>query len=278
MPQSIKEKIKARQEKNAGQILDNLVKSFENPQFLQDAVIKTFLDPLDAPQNAYSRMNRILLAIQGSYDARGNAAWRKLNKFPMNWSKQVFIMMPKTIKIHDKENEEEKTITTGFFFKGLYDVENTYGGSKVEYVKNAPKELPPLHDVAEKWNIKIEYKVDPRGYGCYIPAKNTIQLGTANKCTFWHELAHAAHKKIDGQLKAGQDPQQEAIAQLSAGVLAQMYGEKMDLYTYEYIKHYAKDDPKKAMQLISKVLNKTGQVLELILETTNYKILEAQVN
>lgn len=253
-----------------------MVKSFENPQFLQDAVIKTFLDPIDVPQNAYSRMNRILLAIQGSYDARGSATWRKLNKFPLNWSKQVFIMMPKTLKIKDKENEEEKTITTGFFFKGLYDCENIYGGKKLEYVKNPPKDLPPLSDVAEKWGIKISYKVHPKAWGSFDQSKNEIQLSTDNKTTFFHELAHAAHKKIDGSLKGGQDPQQEAIAQLSAGVLAQMYGEKMDLYTYEYIKHYAKDDPQKAMKLISKVLNKTGQVLELILENTNYQVLEVK--
>lgn len=271
---SIPEKIKAKQAQNANQVLEQLVKSFENPQFLQDAVIKTFLDPIDVPQNAYSRMNRILLAVQNSYDARGSATWRKLNKFPLNWSKQVFIMMPKTIKIKDKENEEEKTITTGFFFKGLYDAENIYGGKKLEYVKNAPKDLPPLSDVADKWGIKVEYKVNPKNWGSYNIQNNNIQLSTGDKTTFFHELAHAAHKKIDGALKGGQDPQQEAIAQLSAGVLGQMYGQKMDLYTYEYIKGYAKDDPKKAMQLISKVLNKTGQVLELILETTNYQKME----
>ncbi|KKL20415.1 hypothetical protein LCGC14_2455720, partial [marine sediment metagenome] len=57
---------------------------------------------------------------------------------------------------------------------------------------------------------------------------------------------------------------------LTAGVLCQMYGQKMDRHTYEYILGYAKNDPKKAMNLISKVLVKVSKILELILETTDY--------
>ena len=137
----LQQKIKEKQANQSKQVLEKLVKSFENPEFLQNAVIKTFLDPIDVPQNKYSRMNRILLAIQGSYDARGSSTWRQLNRFPLSWTNQVFIMMPRTQKIKDSD-EEEKTITTGFFFKGLYDVENTYGtgkNSKIELCQKSTK-------------------------------------------------------------------------------------------------------------------------------------------
>ena len=54
----MKQKLAAQiKEKQAKQILEKLVKSFENPEFLLDAVIKTFLDLIDVPQNKYSRMN-----------------------------------------------------------------------------------------------------------------------------------------------------------------------------------------------------------------------------
>ena len=277
------EKLERKRTDQFRQVLERLVKSFENPELLQNAVIKTFLDPIDVPQNKYSRTNRILLAIQGAYDARGSTTWRQLDRFPLSWSKKVFIMMPRTQKIKGKDNDddggkEEKTITTGFFFKGLYDVENTYGAgknSKIEYVKNPPKKaLLPLSDVAEKWGVEIQYQVRPDVWGTYNPEKNKIQLSTDNAGTFFHELAHKAHEKIDGELKRGQDPQQEAIAQLSAGVLSQMYDQKIDLETFEYIKGYAQDDPRKAMRLINKVLHKTGQVLELILETAPCKKTE----
>lgn len=270
---SIPEKIKAREVKHSQIILEKLVSSFENPEKLEDAIIKTFLDPLDVPQAKYSRFNKILLFLQESQDARGNAAWRNLKRFPLDWSKQVLIMIPKTITIKDKKNEEnDKTITTGFFFKGLYRYENTYGAKIPEYEKLKPKELPPLIDVAQKWGIKTTYFHigDNKAYGYFDQSKNKINLSTHDAETFFHELGHAAHKKIDGTLKGGQDPQQEAIAQLTAGVLCQMYGQKMDRHTYEYILGYAKNDPKKAMNLISKVLVKVSKILELILETTDY--------
>ena len=274
----IQQEIKEKQAKHAKTVLQKLVASFETPELLQNAVIKTFLDPVAVPQNAYSISNRILLAVQGASDARGSATWRWMGRFPRTWSKQVFIMIPRTQKIKGKDdsnnakNTKDKIITTGFFFKGLYDVENTYGAttnSDVQYVKNPPKKLPPLGDVAKKWGVEIQYRVRPDAWGSYSPSKNKIQLSTDNAGTFFHELAHKAHEKIDGELKAGQDPQQEAVAQLCAGVLSKMYDQSMDLETFEYIKHYSEEDPKKAMRLITKVLHKTGQVLELILGTTS---------
>jgi len=108
MKQKLVQQIKEKQANQSKQILEKLVKSFENPEFLHDAVIKTFLDPIDVPQNKYSRMNRILLAIQVSYDARGSSTWRQLNRFPLDWSKQVFIMMPRTQKIKKKDEEYTK--------------------------------------------------------------------------------------------------------------------------------------------------------------------------
>ena len=99
--------------------------------------------------------------------------------------------------------------------------------------------------MAKKWGVKIQYMVRPDAWGSFDSVHNKIQLSTDDAGTFFHELAHKAHEKIDGKLKGGQDPQQEAIAQLSAGVLSQMYDQRIDLETYEYIKHYAQDDPKK---------------------------------
>ena len=278
------QQMKEKQAKQSKEVLDRLVKNFENPEKLQDTVIKTFLDPIDTLQSKYSFLNRILLAMQGASDARGNAEWRKIDRYPLDWTKKAFISMPRIQKktIQEKGKEpEEKIWTTGFFHKALYDIENTYGTSKkskVEYVKNPPKSLPPLNEVAKKWGVKIEYKVANDSWGSYNPEKNKIQLGTDNAGTFFHELAHKAHERIDGKLKMKQDPEQETVAQLSAGVLSQIYGQKIDLETYEYIKTYADNDPKKAMQLIHKVLHKTGQVLELILGTSESIKKEKQPN
>jgi hypothetical protein len=49
MQQKLEQKIREKQANQSRQILEKLVKSFENPESLQNAVIKTFLDPIDVP-------------------------------------------------------------------------------------------------------------------------------------------------------------------------------------------------------------------------------------
>ena len=261
---------RSTQIQSARQALENLVAAFADPHTLEDAVVKTFLDPLDVPQQKYSAANRILLAVQGATDARGTAAWRKAGRAPADGSCQVFIMMPKTRRVRDESTGETKTITTGFFFRGLYDVNSTVG-EEVKYVKNPPRELPPLSDVAKKWGVRVTYRVESGAWGTFDPANNEISLGTDDAGTFFHELAHKAHEKVDGRLRPGQDPEQETIAQLCAGVLCRMYGKKADLYTYRYIRAYAQDDPDQALKLIGRVLSKAGKVLELILNTAGHR-------
>ena len=88
-------------------------------------------------------------------------------------------------------------------------------------------------------------------------------MATKDAYVFFHELGHAAHKKIDGTLKNGQDPEQEIIAQLTSAVLSKMYSHKMDKFSYEYILGYSNNDPQKALKLIFKVIKKVGEILEL---------------
>ena len=70
-------------------------------------------------------------------------------------------------------------------------------------------ELPdfPLIERAEEWGISV--KAVPgnyRYYGYYQPGRNEIALATPEESVFFHELAHAAHEKVKGALKPGQDP------------------------------------------------------------------------
>ena len=74
--------------------------------------------------------------------------------------------------------------------------------------------------------------------------------------------------KIDGKLKGGQDPEQEAVAQLSACVLSRMYGVKVDNTTFKYIRMYTKSNKSDAVaRMCMRVADKTNKVLELILKT-----------
>ena len=91
---------------------------------------------------------------------------------------------------------------------------------------------------------------------------------TADESTFFHELAHAADKKLKGKLKGGQDTEQEIIAELSAAVLARCYNLNIDAAAYTYIASYVKSaKPKDIGVWCIRVLGQVEKVISLILDT-----------
>jgi len=160
---------------------------------------------------------------------------------------------------------EMRTILTGFRCIPVFRYEDTEG-EVLRTVKNEPKSLPPLVDVVKKWGVKVRYDGTSCGeYGSFNSTENEIRLCTDDPTTFFHELSHKAHDRIE-KLKSGQDPEQEAIAQLSACVLGRLYGYDVDRYTYQYIANYAGDDsPERVGRMCYRVLGKTEAVLRMIL-------------
>ncbi|MFA6187635.1 MAG: hypothetical protein WC770_10570, partial [Phycisphaerae bacterium] len=85
---------------------------------------------------------------------------------------------------------------------------------------------------------------------------------------FFHELAHAAHERIEGKLAGGQAPGQEIVAELTAATLAQMYCPEANLgFSYEYVKSYAEKSQKTIERACLAVINTVGFVLDEILKT-----------
>jgi hypothetical protein len=85
---------------------------------------------------------------------------------------------------------------------------------------------------------------------------------------FFHELAHAAHHRIEGQLQGGQIPSQEIIAELTAVTLAQLYSPEVNLgFSYDYVKSYAEKSKKTIERACLAVINTVGKVLDEILRT-----------
>jgi len=152
-------------------------------------------------------------------------------------------------------------------------VEDT-DGETLEY-QNMELGPLPLLQRAEEWNISV--RAVPGNYqyaGYYSMGRKEICLATQDECVFFHELAHVAHEKVIGHLKAGQDPLQEIVAQLAGQCLCFLVGKSADKFlgtSYRYIERYAgqiKMTPHKACM---KVISDTEKVLGLILgapETT----------
>ena len=116
--------------------------------------------------------------------------------------------------------------------------------------------------IQQKPNLKrlakcLQSEAIPGAYGCTNKDGEYIKLATQDTQTFFHELAHIAHSKIE-TLNNGQDARQEAIADFTAAVLMETYGlGDRTGNAFNYIKMYCADPlkaVKDAIDTITKVM------------------------
>ena len=236
---------------------------------LPDTLAKSYLEPTGSPSDKWSLGNRLIMTMEGTCDARGYRQWQNVGRHVKKGTKAIYILAPRFGKATEKDEETGKDVVRRFVvgFSGIpvFRYEDT-DGAELKTVKNAPRALPPLADVAREWGIDVRFDATRHGeYGSFSKSDGEIRLCTDDVSTFFHELAHAAHSRIE-DLKPGQDPQQEAIAQLVACTLARTYGYDVEGYTYGYISHYAGGgDPESVGKACYRVLGKVEKILDLIL-------------
>ena len=206
--------------------------------------------------------------LSGTQDARGYRQWKQVGRHVKKGSKAIYILVPRITKADDSVTGEEETILTGFVCRPVFRVEDT-GGDPLEYEQI---ELPdfPLIERAEEWGIAV--KAIPGNYrywGCYSMNRMEISLATDEEAVFFHELAHAAHDRVNGSLKGGQDPFQEIVAELSAQALCRMVGKQLRDTTgnsYRYIERYADKIKLSPHIACLRVMSVTEKVLCLIFQ------------
>lgn len=217
--------------------------------------VRLQLDPA-APASKWTLSNRVLAYIQtGSLDCRGYRQWQAVGRQVKKGSHSAYILRPRLVKKTNATGEEEQRLI-GFAPVAVFASDDTEGEPLPGYT---PTEMPPLADLAAKLGIDVDYQPLPPGvYGSYHPLKDKIRLATHDESVFFHELAHAAHKRVDGQLKGGQHEEQETVAEFSAAVLMQLYGLRDHTgNAWHYISLYAADPlvaVTKALATVEKVL------------------------
>jgi len=251
--------------------LDVVIQKFQNNNLSDFVNVLAFQLPEDAPAINWSLANRILAAAQaGNPDCRGYNQWKTVGRQVEKGSQAVYIFSPITVKKED-DNGEEKRVCIGFKPIPVFSLEATKGDPLPAYT---PATLPPLSDVAARMGINVKYcPLPPDRLGDYTPSLERIRLGTKDESTWFHELAHAAHKKIDGKLKKGQDAGQETIAELSAAVLMQLYGLRDHTgNAWKYISGYNADP----LTAIMKATSKVGEILALLLNTPENTLINTK--
>lgn len=222
-------------------------------------VARIRLDP-NAPACKWSLSNRIMAYVQtDELDCRGFKQWQDVGRSVKKGSRAAYILRPHIIKQSQDKNEdqEEKTMCTGFSPVPVFAISDTEGNEALPIYE--PREIPPLLDVAQKFGIAVSYvPATPNKLGDTDTKGQRIRLGTQDPSIFFHELAHAIHARLAGELKGGQHNDQETIAEFTSAVLMDFYGyQDKSGNAWAYISGYAKDPLvaiTRAMGTVEKVL------------------------
>lgn len=244
--------------------INKVIARFENGDLSPiTQVARIQLDP-SAPARNWSLSNRVISFIQsGELDCRGFKQWEKVGRKIKKGSKAVYILRPITIKTQkeQKEQEKEEYLCIGFSAVPVFAASTTSGDNSIPGY--TPVAMPELLETAQNFGIDVEFvPVTSEKLGdCTIDGRK-IRLGTHSPAVFFHELAHAIHAHIDGELKGAQTEEQETIAEFTAAVLSDLYGYGDHTgNAWRYISHYAKDP----LTAITKALGTVEKVLSVLL-------------
>jgi len=248
-------------------VLESIVDTFRTGSIPEAVALASFPVP-DTPSSKWSFLNRTVMYLSGTIDARGFRQWKEANRWVKKGARAIYILVPCFKKMKNEESGIESETLSFFKASAVFRYEDTEG-KELDYRQI---ELPhlPLMERAIDWGIKV--KAVPGNYqyrGYYAPDHNLIAIATPEEKTFFHELSHAAHDKVKGGLKKRQEPLQEIVAELSAQALCRMVGKKDQDTTgnsYQYIDRYAKEIGLSASNACLRVLRETEKVLNLILK------------
>ena len=248
------------------QAIESIVQRFKEGDIPKAIAYSMFPIP-NTPSSKWSLLNRTLMFIYGTSDARGFRQWKEAGRYVKKGSKSFTILAPRFVKKQTEDEKETEPILAGFLAVPVFRVEDTEGEA-LDYEK---VELPglPLMEVAQDWGISV--KATPGNYhysGYFSQDRREIGLASKEEAVFFHELAHAAHQRILGELKKGQDWKQEVVAELAAATLCKIVGKTSKHLgnNYRYIGEYAKTANLTPWQGCLKVISDTEKVLNSILD------------
>lgn len=257
----------------ARESLRRLLAAFEQGS-IPEALSRTIIPAPGVPCSRWSLNNRLLAFLAQTQDARGLRQWNQIGRSVIAGRKAFYILAPLVVRVtvddEDQEREGARERLVGFRAVPVFRVEDTEG-EPLECPALEPPQPPPLAEVAAQWGLTVSYTAFAgaalgSAYGSYSPSRKRITLATHDEAVFFHELAHAAHERVRGSLKPGQDWQQEVVAELAAATLMHVYGRTPnDGGAYRYIASYAQSAGKDAHQACLSVVADCEQCLEQIL-------------
>ena len=198
--------------KDIKETLQSIINCFESGNIPQ-AIAYSVFPASNMPCSNWSLLNRTLVFLSGTFDARGFRQWKAVKRHVKKGAKAFYILVPRIIERENSKGGDEKVLA-GFMARPVFRVEDTEG----EPLSYEQIELPDLQlmEKAREWGISV--KAIPGNYqyyGYFSQDRKEIALATKDESVFFHELAHAAHQRVIGDLKKAETWMKETVAELA---------------------------------------------------------------
>ncbi len=256
--------------------LEKIVQLFSSKE-LPDLCAKALVNAPGKPSSKWSFGNQLLMLLAGTSDARGYRQWQEVGRQVRFGSRAFYILGPVIVKraqdAASEQDSEPDRILVGFRTIPVFRYEDTEGAELQTY---APRDPPPLLEVAARFGMEVKYeRLSPGMYGVTDHTAKTITLATEDWDVFFHELAHAIHRTFEPKTGHGQEPEAETVAQLVAATLARLYGRPADSFSWTYIASQERFiNPQKVGRLCLRVLERARKVLELVYSAPDRPLIE----
>jgi hypothetical protein len=224
--------------------METLLKIFQEDNL--EKVARAVFRGGDVPADKWSFLNRVLMYLNETEDARGFRQWQQVGRYVKKGSKAFYIIGPVTRKITEEKSlesgetvREEKTVLAGFKAIPVFRFEDTEGEPIIreDFKVNIPYEF---NSIIQELGLKVQpVRFCGSAYGSYNLLNKEIRLASPEIEVFLHELSHAVDDRLTG-LRPGQRRDQEVTAEFSAAVIAHLMGYRVPLGNVrEYIENYS---------------------------------------
>jgi len=256
--------------------LDKVIQQFQSGDLSPIVDVVRFPPLAGIPSEKWSLGNQVMAYIQtGTLDCRGFRQWQKVGRKVKKGEKAAWILGPVTRKKED-DNGEEVMAVVGFTGISVFGAEQTEGvrpgvGALDYEIDRTPRQLPPLVDVAETLGVTVRWQSVPADrLGDYQPMADAIRMGTEDTAVFFHELAHAAHYRVEAAISGrGKVQHKEVVAEFTACVLMELYGIRDHTgNAWNYLSSYS-DDP---LTAITKGMSAIEDVIALLTSPITTKV------
>lgn len=253
--------------KDVNTILMQIVQMFEDGA-VPEAIALTSFPPTNIPSESWSYLNRFLMFLVGTEDARGFKQWKQANRNVKKGAKAFYILAPrvagkKTVTNENTGEERQVSVIRGFFPVPVFKVEDTEGEALPDYNYELPE--MPLIDKAKSLGIDIQTTGgNKRAYGWFTPRDNKITLASPEEIVFFHELAHAVSHTIPD--KPDRDLE-EITAELTGLALCHLIGLQTpnNGQSFNYIKAYATKKKLSVSNACLSVLSRVEKIIKLLI-------------